>query len=567
MSSNTFHSQPTALAPMVSPGRPRIRTTYNLASFIPAGEKRVNDKFVAAVKCAIYWLKYRVPSALPQDAWDGNSFRLEWPGQKAEAISIPEEGIWCVRLEHPDTPHGNRAAVAGRTWTNDIGFAKRGNGVEVGIRTYCASLPYGDADVVMTRPRVVVELAGRVGLADVRALSREPWMLQTDNDIEELYALLCNPVRRLPVVMLTQPDRQQLRGNVAPFVLQPRDLAKRLLGVAHVVTLPWELGYKWTERVGKQWSAYLGAVRTYMPGLDFENDLPSMHPSTYADRIVFWKQPGDDRIGEAPFTDFLVERLFMTASAKRPDWGNVVFVSEARIKATEIARSKALEGEDWKALYEEEIAALQAKVKEAEALAQEYCDDATRTAQERDSLKEENRQLRFQVDSLRQALIERTGGTSESEIPIPDQYDEMENWANRHLLGRVVLHPRAFRGLKNALYEDVGLVYKSLLLLANEYRNQCLGRKEAKEAFKRKCKVLGLRFGRAITKERAGEEGDQYFVRFPTPSGPKHFLEWHLRKGSTKDNRHCLAIYFFWDPATQQVVVGWLPSHLSNRMT
>ena len=41
----------------------------------------------------------------------------------------------------------------------------------------------------------------------------------------------------------------------------------------------------------------------------------------------------------------------------------------------------------------------------------------------------------------------------------------------------------------------------------------------------------------------------------------------HIRKGRDHDARHCLAIYFFWDEETRQVVVGWLPSHLDNRLT
>ena len=70
-----------------------------------------------------------------------------------------------------------------------------------------------------------------------------------------------------------------------------------------------------------------------------------------------------------------------------------------------------------------------------------------------------------------------------------------------------------------------------------------------------------------VSKERAGEQGDDYFVKYPTSSNRNCFLEWHLRKGSNKDTRYCLGIYFFWDDDTQQIVVGWLPSHLDNRMT
>lgn len=89
----------------------------------------------------------------------------------------------------------------------------------------------------------------------------------------------------------------------------------------------------------------------------------------------------------------------------------------------------------------------------------------------------------------------------------------------------------------------------------------------AKNAYDAGTKRLGLRHDGSITQERAGHEGDEYYVRYPIGTQTRHFLELHLRKGSSKDERYCLAIYFFWDDDTQQVVVGWLPSHLDNRRT
>jgi hypothetical protein len=272
-------------------------------------------------------------------------------------------------------------------------------------------------------------------------------------------------------------------------------------------------------------------------------------------------------MGEGPFTDFLVERIFQRMAVGRFDWGGLLFVPEARTKHAEVAREKVTDEREWKPLYEEQIAALNAKVAELETEAEEYSDDAIRAGKERDAFKEDNRQLRYQVDALRQALSEKTGGASETEIEIPISYDDMQEWVNRHLTGRVVLHSRALRGLKDAVYEDIELVYRGLLLLANEYRNQQLGRDGANDTFNRRCTELGLNFARAITRERAGEQGDEYFVRYPTASSSKQLLEWHLRKGKTKDDRHTLAIYFFWDDHTEQVVVGWLPSHLTNRMS
>ncbi len=131
-------------------------------------------------------------------------------------------------------------------------------------------------------------------------------------------------------------------------------LALQTQGFAHVVLMPWELGYKWTEMVGKPWSAYLGAVRTYQPGLDFELDSPDMHPRAFADRILFFRYNGLE--AEEAFTSFLIDQAAAQAASKRVHWTDRCFVTDARTKQAELARLHAQEDEDWRGLYEAEIA-------------------------------------------------------------------------------------------------------------------------------------------------------------------------------------------------------------------
>lgn len=568
MSSIARSDFPPVNRPVVkTPGRPWIRTTYQFASAIPHDSATAQAKWSTAVTCILRWAKQKVPGNLTAEAWKGAGFTLTWPGQKLECISIPSRGLWTLRLEHPDAPFAGRAAVPGRTWTTDIALTMQDGVFDFGVRIFCASLPYGDAEVALTRPWIVVDLSRETGLSDQRTLNSTPWLLQSEGDVEALFDLVHNPNRRLPVVVLTQPDRKRIEVEVSDYVLNPDDLAKKTLGLAHVVKLPWNLGYTWTGLVGRPLSVFLGAVRTYMPGFDNNLDTPGAHPSVFIEKIVFWKQPGDERIGEGPFSDYLIDKLSQFAATRRLNWGNLVFAAEARTVQAEVARQEAKEGADLKQLYEQEIAGLKAKVDELIGEVEEYCQISDQAEKNRDQYKDENRNLRFQLDSLRARLVEKLGSDPDKEIPIPDNYDDLPEWVETNLTGRVVLHSRATRGLKKAAFENVDLVYQSLLLLASEYRNSRLGLANADSLFVKRLQELGLHLDGSISKERSGEEGETYFVRFPTKSGLKRFLEWHLRKGSTKDDRYCLAIYFFWDDDTQQVVVGWLPSHLDNRMT
>jgi len=549
----------------IRPGRPTVRTTFQFSGEIDVAGSTPKEMQRQCVHVVLGWLQEKFSTPLPKDAVECQSFTATVPGQRIDCLSIEDMGLWSLRLEQPDAPFRSRPAVAGRTWTTDICLVAREKSVAIGARILCSSLPYCDAEIVLTRPRFIVDLCDRHTVRDVRQIRRTPWTIEAEDDLDELYGLLTDIRRTLPVVVLTQPDRCKLGRSVSDFVLDSEPLGRRVIALAHLVHIPWEIGFKWTARVGSEWSAYLGAVRTYMPGLDFEEGDPYLHPRILADRILFWRY--EDLQAEDAFAAFLYDKLTTYAATKPVAWGDRLFIADARMKQAELARVQATDSDDWKQIYEDEIAALKLKQAELEKEAEGFCDEAIEAGKTRDHYIEENTRLRCSNDALRARLAEKLGHAPDEAAAIPSDYEALPEWASRHLAGRVVVLPRAIRGAGKAVYEDVELVYRSLLLLANEYRNMRMGTENGKKIFDDACNKMQLRHGESITKERAGEEGDTYFVRYPTESSQKCFLERHLRKGTSKDDRTCLAIYFFWHEETQQVVVGWLPSHLDNRMT
>ena len=93
------------------------------------------------------------------------------------------------------------------------------------------------------------------------------------------------------------------------------------------------------------------------------------------------------------------------------------------------------------------------------------------------------------------------------------------------------------------------LVFQCLKLLATSYYEFRTGSISYKD-FANACSVIdpGLSERRAITDVAAGMAGETYFVLY---KGRKRKLERHLAKGSNKDRRYCLRIYFFWDAQDQ----------------
>lgn len=550
----------------IRPGRPTIRTTYQLAADIIRPEAVSEQQLLHEVTATVLaWVQEKFPQPITAEIAALRSDRIEYHGQSLQVVSIPPECLWSLRLVQPDAPFRDRPPVPGRTWTTEIAIARYGSDLRLGVRVICASLPYGRNEITFSRPRVVLDLAGKFDLRDHRQIDGKPWRLQDSDDLFKLQELLIHWRRGLPVYLLTEPDPRRLGVSTRPFLLDEDYLARKLQGWGHVVTMPAGLGYEWTEQIGKAWSAFHGAVRTYRPGLMFEEDGPGEHPLALAPRILAFDYKG--KTAEEGFTEFLIDQAFELASSKSVEWNPCLFYPDALQKEAELGRAATADQFEWKGLYEQEIAAQAKKIEEAEGLAASFAEDSESYRKQLEAEQADNGRLRVYIETLRQQVESKTGRSADATITFPDSFDGLGDWVTRYLAGRVLLHPRSERGLKDAIYENPQLVYRSLMALASEYRDMRLGVEGAKDSWEKKIGELGLRIDRSITATRAGEEGDEYYVRYPIGTQKRHLLEWHLCKGSTKDDRVCLRIYFFWDSDRERVVVGWLPSHLDTRTT
>jgi len=501
------------------------------------------------------WLEQRFPETPSIEQWLGSDYSRDIGGHILESSYLSSEQALAIRYQHPDSE------VAQRTWTTEISLRVANELLMLGIRVD-SSYPSGTRErPVLARPRIVSDVARDLGLRIGRRLDGRPWRLNLD-DIEEFREFLLSPDRILPVYVLTQPDPEQLDIEVSEFLLDGRRLARETLGVAHVVEMPREVSFAWTDLVGKEWSAFLGAVRTYRPGLDFARDTLYSHPLALPDKILFWKDD-DGNIGEKVFEKFLMRKAFEQGAISAIDWTQCKFVFELQSEKARVMREAGDDSESWKTLYEQEIEALNRQIEdmrkgnsEASQLAQLYSDENER-------LKQLNYNLQARCLQLQGALQDK-GTDPDDALPIPTEYDQIPEWVETSLAGRLEMLPRATRSLKDAQYEDVGLVCQSLLLLANDYHKMRLRMSDSTE-FESKCLALGLENAPSITKTRAGEEGDTYYVEYPPNSGRKQLLSQHLRKGNDRDARHCLRVYYFWDQESNQVIVGSLPGHLNTR--
>lgn len=136
---------------------------------------------------------------------------------------------------------------------------------------------------------------------------------------------------------------------------------------------------------------------------------------------------------------------------------------------------------------------------------------------------------------------------------------DLAGWAAENS-DRIIVLGRAVNAAKKSEYQDAPTLYAALEVLASTYPAVKAGSKP-RECLKDELLALGIEIGGSVDPGRAGQAGEEYFVRW---RGRRRFLDQHLKKGANRDPRFTLRIYFTWDDDMEKVIVGWLPSHLSN---
>ncbi len=465
--------------------------------------------------------------------------------------------MWAAKVEHLDnTPEGRSFA---RMWSVETLLVQAGANVVLSIRT--ATYSDGRDLPPLSVPRFLKDIASQLGLEDAGLpIAGSPCYINTDEQLAAFWRNLRDPARNQPVFVLTSDPESHT------YPLSPEELASALVGVAHVVALSEEQNYAWTRLAGREWVAFRGSVRTYKPNFDPLTQDPFRHPLATLETIRNFRD--GEASGADAFMPFII-RLLFAASVETPrarqcwtsfgDIQNQRFTQEAAIARAANDNTGVIK------LFEEEVVRLQQQLRKAEADANEF----NALADERKEIAEAAETcayfLRTENDRLR-GLLTQQGANPDEQLQVPDSYDDMSDWCDKNLAGRLVLTSRAARGARSAAYDNPLLVYKALLVLAGTYRQMRLGL-IGREVYEKALRSLELTESGSISPTRAGEQGDEYYVTYPAGSTRRRLLEMHLRKGNSHDPRYALRIYFFWDDETSQVIVGWLTSHLDTRQT
>lgn len=552
MSSTTKFSE--ALAPLLPVIRNRRATVEAVSQIVLAlHSKGGTPEFEVARSKILEFAERRAGGILPGEALEGKSFATDEVGaRRIEGIAIDQPRYWTLRFDDDDR------AVARRSWVIETALADQGVGKPTlfGLRLQCIARgenPSYDRSIPTFARDVISVCDARL---DDRRVDLTPWFVDSEEDVDSLVSLLTSRNRKADVVVVSLPERS---NNISDEIVSSEKLTRDLAGAAHVAVISGRSAFQLSDRVGREFSVFNQAVRTYRPGFEPETEAPFVHPLGIAERILNWNG------GPDTYQQFITSEILRRTVEGADSLKKLPTFAEAKRTSAELRRRAARQTGSTDVeileLAEKEIEQLKSDLKSQK----KESDELLIVAEvEREDAISEHQRLQGTLFHLQQRIQSLESLRSKAvKIPIPQTLEELEDWATRHLAGSVELHNRALRGAKDSQYADVSVIYNALLLLRDHYvpmRRD--GGTKLKDAFEKRCLELGIEEQPTFAGDRSGEQGETYFVRI----GQRRIeLDRHLKKGTSREPRYCFRLYFFWDETTKQVVVGWLPSHLTTR--
>lgn len=490
---------------------------------------------------------------IPDGAWDGEDFEIDAENsERAEATNIDNPRYWAFRFRE-------RLKDSNRIWTTEVGIAEiSSTEVVFGCRLLCTQR--GNTEII---PRSIPQFVRSIAFTkdaflDGHETSADPWLIKTENDVDELVDFMSSLRRKHPIVVFSTPEHSNISAET---ILPVRLFIRRTAGYVHTAVVTSDASYMLTDRIGVEFSVFNQAVRTYNPGFNPENDLWSDHPIAKADNIRSWETDGPNT-----FIDFLIHQTLRLTRPRnlleeeQPPFHKVKLLA-AQLKRERAQKLGQSETEQM-ALLNKELEASKNEANESFELAISAENEKEQTESELRQLKSSYFSLQARVSDLQTKLAKRV---DTSEIT-PSTLEDIQDWSAKHLSGDVELHERAIKAAVSSDFSDAKFVYDTLLVLRDYYvPMRRKGGVDQKKAFEVRLSNFGLVNTKCFAEKGAAKKfGDTYFIQY---QGQSRELDWHLKKGISRDERYVFRLYYFWDAETSRLVVGHLPSHLKNNLS
>jgi hypothetical protein len=420
-----------------------------------------------------------------------------------------------------------------------ISVAESASSVAVSVALSAASSTLAPLILDIRCPRVIHDLLAleakwRLGESLLQGV---PKIVSTAADVDELIGLIWRTDRSIPIIVVSD-----YKGEVFhPKIVE--ELATDLAGLALVVRLKAEASWALTEKKGKAWSCYMGAVRTYWPRIHPDSNQFD-HPVWTLQRLL---GSASDAATASTRIRSQLRRRILGQSAFAVSEPTAISKARRDIRALTLAalNSKASEGDTYKTRSES------------------YAKDIEKLTAELELKDDEIVGLKSQVSNLQLALqwretspdaIEPADDTPPSSVE-DAVLTAMDRYGNNLVFGEAV--NEGIRGVdKDAGPPDKILSYlKTLSELTDELRKGGLGKTIIKWLLDRGVNASG--------ESETGSHSKSFRAKrtWNDGSGKKRYFELHLKPAEGTAPSRCVRIYFEYDAETRKTIIGWVGRH------
>lgn len=203
-------------------GRSVIRPVSQVALRLPSEPGK--DRFSKVVDEILRWMNKRAGRSLPDSAWQRQSFELSDVGaQRVAAVALKSPKYWAARLDDADK------TVPMRTWVTEIGVGVDVNGdVLFGTRLICVTRGVDEPYEASVPGFTKAILASGDAMLDGCEIVNTPRVINTEEDVSDLVALLELPGRQGEVIVFSLPDGST---NVEEAITASDEVCERLRNV------------------------------------------------------------------------------------------------------------------------------------------------------------------------------------------------------------------------------------------------------------------------------------------------------------------------------------------------
>ena len=587
----------------------RIYPTYQLYAVVNS-KISAEEAMVIAVLETFSWLRKRfrdltIPDEInyPEpDKYKGvklddfKSFRIN-EGYVVDVVFIKEKGVWAFQLVEPDlgpepgNENQERKPAPGRVFATNIAFRIYNGKLECGFKTVCSE-PENTKVVCEVFRLAVVKCIVRnelLGLEQIIPIIRDTHQINSTDKLDRLINYIRSNERQLPFVLTVEykkiVDFNSLIKNKPGFDIN--NLLNRNIDGLMVVTDDVKeepIEAKMREMAGRKMGyaqfgflpdKYIKNINDSLGCNISSGDVCVFYPEKYNQKRLFKRD--SIKLNEKQFLADLEKELQEFPKYKNINFGNVIFINEARIeelnKIIELSNSK-----------EEIIKAIEDKIKVIELKYEDNIAALSNEMHEKDEkidrLKAEIKELNEKVDK-NYLQVEKFKSDhndqinklnlkiewKDSKLNQPSKTEDIPEWVEKQFAGKLIFHNRAIGEIKKTPTgkTDMSLVCDAINYLANEYRDERLGLISKDESNN----ICSDKYNRSFEVTPVGEKSiemytKEYKVKYRKNQNVKSkevLLDQHLKVG--KGNKDNLRIYFFYDEEKDLIVVGSLPKHLS----